>query len=269
LKEQEIDVLIACGALFFPIAVRACKGTHVKCICWEHTDPNTGSDYRFQRLARSYGAKRSSCNVVLTKRAQKFYEAHYPKARTVQIYNPIDHKVLENAGEYRPESKKIISVGRLTYQKYFQMAVEIAAEILPMHPDWQWDIYGDGEERQELEQLIAEKGLTEQMHLMGQVSDLYNRYREYAIMVMTSRYEGFPMSLLEGMGNGLPLVSFDIDTGPDEIIRDGENGYLIPASNRFILPLWDGRKKPQNRPADCWDCPAGSRNGPTRSWMNG
>ena len=61
------------------------------------------------------------------------------------------------------------------------------------------------------------------MHLMGQVSDLYARYREYSMMVMTSRYEGFPMSLLEGMGNGLPLVSFDINTGPDEIIRDGEN----------------------------------------------
>ena len=48
-------------------------------------------------------------------------------------------------------------------------------------------------------------------------------------MVMTSRYEGFPMTLLEGLGNGLPLISFDIPTGPSEIIEDGKNGFLIKA----------------------------------------
>ena len=65
------------------------------------------------------------------------------------------------------------------------------------------------------------------MHFCGQVTDLYNRYKEYSFMVMTSRYEGFPMTLLEGCGNSLPLVSFDIPTGPDEIIDDGENGFLL------------------------------------------
>lgn len=232
LRENDVDVLVACGALFFPIAVRACKGTKTKCLCWEHTDPNTGHDHRCQHLARSYGVKRSCCNVVLTMRAQKYYEKHFPKARTLQIYNPVDNKVLDHARKYDSETKKIISVGRLSYQKYFQMAIEVAAEILPDYPDWQWDIYGEGEQREELEQMILENGLSGQMHLMGQVNDIYDRYHQYAMMVMTSRYEGFPMSLLEGMGNGLPLVSFDINTGPDEIIRDGENGYLIPAFDK-------------------------------------
>lgn len=232
LQENNIDVLVACGALFFPICVRACRKIKTRCICWEHTNPATGSDYKFQNIARSYGAKRADCNVVLTERAQEFYQNHYPKCTVKHIYNPIDPQVLASAGEYSVDTKKIISVGRLCYQKYFQMAVSVATKVLPDHPDWQWDIYGEGEHRQELERLIAENGLHQQMHLLGQVNDLYDRYKQYAMMVMTSRYEGFPMSLLEGVGNGLPLVSFDINTGPSEIIRDEQNGYLIEAFNQ-------------------------------------
>lgn len=256
LAERHVDVLVACGALYFPVCVRACRGIKTKCICWEHTDPNTGSDYKFQSFARKYGANRADCNVVLTKRAQEFYQAHYRNGKIKQIYNPIDEQVLARAGEYRADTKKIISVGRLSYPKYFQMAIQVAAELLPQYPDWQWDIYGDGEQRQELAELILQKGLEKQMHLMGQVGDLYDRYGQYGIMVMTSRYEGFPMSLLEGMGNGLPLVSFNINTGPDEIIADGINGYLVEAfdqqkmENR-ILRLMEDAPLRQKMSAAC------------------
>lgn len=229
LTDNNIDVLVACGALYFPICVLACRGIKTKCICWEHTDPATGSDYRFQSFARSYGAKRADCNVVLTKRAQAFYQTHYPKCTVKHIYNPIDPQVLACEAGYSVDAKRIISVGRLCYQKYFQMAVSVAAQVLPNHSDWQWDIYGEGEDRRELERLIEEAGLQYQMHLQGQVNDLYDRYKQYSFMVMTSRYEGFPMTLLEGIGNGLPLVSFDVNTGPDEIITDGQNGYLVEA----------------------------------------
>lgn len=62
---------------------------------------------------------------------------------------------------------------------------------------------------------------------MGHHDDIYSVYTNYSILVMTSEFEGFPMSLLEGMCNGLPMVSFDVPTGPNEIIQDGHNGYLI------------------------------------------
>ena len=99
--------------------------------------------------------------------------------------------------------------------------------------------------------MIINSGLSEQMHLRGQVNNLYERYRDYSIMVMTSRYEGFPMTLLEGSGNGLPLISFDVPTGPNEIIEDGVNGFLISAfdeekmSEKIIMVMEDDvlRKK--------------------------
>lgn len=228
LKKNKIDVLVACGSLYFPVSVRACKWTNTKCVCWEHTNPNVASDYKFQKAARKYGACHSDCNVVLTKSAVQAYSEMFHTKNTVQIYNPLDARILECASDYNTTSKRIVSVGRLSYPKYFEMAIEIAAEVLPGRPEWSWDIFGEGEARTKLAALIHEKGLDDRMKLCGQVNDIYNRYKNYAVMVMTSRYEGFPMTLLEGLGNGLPLVSFDIATGPNEIIRNEENGYLIP-----------------------------------------
>lgn len=231
LKDNDIDVLIACGALFYPISVIACKGIKTKCICWEHSDPEGNNDHRGQYWARRFGIKRSDLNVVLTKRALKVFKEKYKAENTVQIYNPVDKAVFESAGEYNRESKKIISVGRLTYQKNFQAAVRIASKVLSANPDWEWDIFGKGEDLEELLEMTEAAGLQDRVHFKGQVSDLYDRYKEYGIMVMTSRYEGFPMTLLEGTGNGLPLISFDIPTGPSEIIDDGINGYLLSEGN--------------------------------------
>lgn len=231
LIDRDVDVLIACGALFFPISVRACKGIKTKCICWEHSDPQGNNDHKGQSFARKYGIKRSDLNIVLTKRALKVYQEKYKANNTIQVYNPIDPEVFRCAKGFNAESKKIISVGRLTYQKNFEAAVEVAANVLPQFPDWEWDVYGQGEDLDKLVTLTNKRGIEKQMHFMGQVSDLYNRYSDYSIMVMTSRYEGFPMTLLEGLGNGLPLISFDIPTGPDEIIDDGVNGFLLGSSD--------------------------------------
>lgn len=232
LCDENIDILIACGALYYPLSIMACKGTKVKCICWEHTNPATSSDYKFQNLCRKYAAKRCDRIVVLTKSADTYYRQNYPacQSKIAQIYNPIAIDAAKSE-LYNNESKKIISVGRLSYPKNFERLIAIAARVLPQHPDWSWDIYGDGELKVSLQDMIDWNKLSEQLTLKGQVSDLYNRYGAYAFMVMTSRYEGFPMSLIEGAANRLPLVSFDIPTGPNEIIIDGVNGYLIDQSS--------------------------------------
>lgn len=227
LNDNEIDVLIACGALYYPISVLACKGLRTKCICWEHSDPEGNNDHRGQYWARRFGIKRSDLNIVLTKQALKVYEEKYRVKNTVQIYNPVDEAVFMAASNYNPQSHKIISVGRLTFQKNFQVAVQIAAKVFRQFPDWEWDIYGKGEDYNELISLSNMEGISNQLHFMGQVDNLYERYSNYSMMVMTSRYEGFPMTLLEGSGNALPLISFDIPTGPREIIEDGINGFLI------------------------------------------
>lgn len=233
--KYQIDVLVACGALYFPVCVRAVNRTRVRCICWEHTAPKQNTDYRGQAMARLYGIKRSDLNIVLTRRALDIYINEYNAKNTIQIYNPVDDVIISHADEYRVDSKRIISVGRLSYPKNFQLAVRIASEVLPQNPDWSWDIYGQGEDYDELNCMIQNYGLGKQMKLRGQVNNLYELYNQYSFMVMTSRFEGFPMTLLEGMGNGLPLISFDIETGPNEIINNGMNGFIVPSGNSQLL----------------------------------
>ena len=232
LQEEEIDFLIACGALYYPLGIIACKGIKTRSICWEHTNPSVSCDYRFQNLCRRYAVRKCSHIVVLTRAAEQYYKNRYPvcNKKITQIYNPISNGATRSK-QYDINSRKIISVGRLSYQKNFERLISIATRILPRYPDWSWDIYGDGELKDSLQALIDKNSLGERLTLRGQVMNLYNRYSEYAFMVMTSRYEGFPMSLIEAASNRLPLVSFDVPTGPKEIISNGSNGFLIASGS--------------------------------------
>ena len=74
LREEEIDLLIACGALYYPLGIMACNGTKAKSICWEHTNPATSSDHKYQNLCRRYAVKRCRHMVVLTKSAEQYYK---------------------------------------------------------------------------------------------------------------------------------------------------------------------------------------------------
>ena len=209
------------------MGIISCRGTKTKCYCWEHTDPATAIDHKFQGWCRRYAVKCCDKLIVLTRAAQMYYldVLKMDSKRLLQIYNPVD----ECAGRsicYDETSKKILSVGRICYQKDFERLVEIAKHVLPNYPEWRWDVYGEGPMREKVQMKINEAGLEKQICLCGQVDDLYDRYKQYAFMVMTSRYEGFPMSLIEGQINRLPIISFDIPTGPSEIIT-GENGFLI------------------------------------------
>lgn len=227
LIKNDIDVLVACGVTFYPISIMAVRKTKAKCICWEHCNLMTTSDIDFEGLCRRIGAKKADLIVTLTKRDKNDYIQKYKVSKIQQIYNSVDPKILETENIYNPDTKKIISVGRLTYQKYFEKAVEIASLVLPKFPEYTWHIYGGGSRFESLQVLIDQAGLTGRLILEGQVGNVYDLYNEHSLMVMTSRYEGFPMVLLEGLGKNLPLVAFDVLTGPNEIIHNGENGYLI------------------------------------------
>lgn len=227
LKKNNIDILIACGALYYPISVMSCLGVKTKCICWEHSNAQNSKDHSFQLLARWIGAKNADLVITLTKHDKKGYIDKYHIDNVEQIYNPIDEKVFDYIHQYKVNSKKLLSVGRLSYQKNFEMLIDIAKEVLIENPSWTWDIYGEGELREQLQDKINDYGLESRLFLKGQVNNLYSLYNDYAMLVMTSRYEGFPMTLLEGMASGLPLISFDVLTGPNEIIENSVNGYLI------------------------------------------
>lgn len=228
LKENKIGILISCGTINYPLGILAVMGTSVKCICVEHTSPEVQSDHKFQALCRKIAVKKTDMMVTITDSARDYYikELGIHADRVCRIYNPVPEQYYQS-NCYQVSSRKIISVGRLSYPKNFSCLIDIAKVVLERHPDWCWDIFGEGEEQQQLQQKINDLGISDRIQLRGQVPDLLQRYGEYSFIVMTSRYEGFPMSLLEAAANRLPMVSFDIKTGPNEIIQDGVNGYLL------------------------------------------
>ena len=126
------------------------------------------------------------------------------------------------------DAKVIVAAGRLTPQKGFDMLLRAFAELAPRHPGWQLRIYGRGPLKAKLEDRIAELGLTGRARLMGFSSSIHRAFARSSIYVMSSKFEGFPMVLLEAMGCGLPPVSFDCPTGPGDIITHGRDGLLVP-----------------------------------------
>ncbi len=249
LKSENIDILVSCDSLFGPLGIISTFFTNIKLVYWDHTNFFEETSHDFKLISKKMTARFCDIVVPLTKRDEQNFKKHTKAKRIEQIYNPIDIKLEGLDHPYNTASKKIISVGRLKYQKNFTLLVDVAKIVLDKHPDYTWHIFGSGEEHQKIQDKIEENELVDRLILKGQSNELYTIYKEYSMMVMTSRYEGFPMTLLEGMGIGLPLVSFDIPTGPDEIITDGVNGFLIEAfdvpkmANRIIELINDDAKR--------------------------
>ena len=124
-------------------------------------------------------------------------------------------------------NNKCIAVGRLVYQKGFDRLIEIWKEVHKKYPEWKLTIYGDGPLKGKLNKMISECRLKDVIKICEPTKEIYEKYLESSILLMTSHYEGLPMVMLEAMEAGLPIVSFDFKCGPKDVIQEGENGFII------------------------------------------
>lgn len=125
------------------------------------------------------------------------------------------------------DAKVAIAAGRLTKPKGFDLLIAAWRDVAAAHPDWQLRIYGRGQAKRRLQRQINKAGLSEQVHLMGFSKALPERLAASSLFVMSSRFEGFSMVLLEAMACGLPVVSFDCPVGPAELVDHGVTGLLV------------------------------------------
>ena len=125
------------------------------------------------------------------------------------------------------DSNKIISVGRLEYQKGFDILLDVFKEVNRLYPLWTLHIYGEGTLREALSDQIKELGLESCVFLEGVTKSIDEKYRESAFCVVSSRFEGFPMTITEAMREGVPCVSFRCPNGPEDLISDGKDGILV------------------------------------------
>ncbi len=170
------------------------------------------------------------------------------RERAVVMPNPV--VVGEQDGKVSfSHPRNLIAVGRLVSQKGFDLLLESFREVASKHKEWGLTILGEGELRPQLEAMVERLGLSSRVSLGGRVENPFAWLRLADLFVMPSRFEGFPCSLCEAMACGLPAISFDCDSGPRDIIREGVDGLLVPPGNvqKLVTAMDELMSNPERR----------------------
>ena len=132
-------------------------------------------------------------------------------------------------------NKRAITVGRYNDAKGYEYLVKAWKYVNLYHPDWILDIYGSGELHDNVKEWIKDAQLENVMIMHEPTDDIMQKYMDSSICVISSRYEGFSMTIIEAMACGVPCVSFDCPFGPRNIIKNGEDGILVEYLNSQSL----------------------------------
>lgn len=165
--------------------------------------------------------------VLLTAQDFKAFKQKYPQANFHIIPNFIPEIPRQNVDYV---NKVVLSVGRFAKQKGFSRLIDIWQIIQQdlVFKGWKLIIVGDGELKLEIQEKIKTKNLQDSIILKPFTKEIEQEYLQASIYVMTSLFEGLPMVLIEAASFSLPQISFDINTGPSDIIENEKSGFLIP-----------------------------------------
>ena len=181
------------------------------------------ADGRMPRLI----AKTADAIMLQNREQAEFYPESYLKRISI-VPNPVAERFQTSRKEdYARQLTKICAVGRLHPQKNFPLLMSAVKALRAKYPQILLQIYGEGEERQNLEELIARENLSDVCCLMGRTSDVDTVLKETDLFVMSSDYEGMPNALIEAMATGVPCISSDCRTGPRSLIQEGRTGLLF------------------------------------------
>jgi len=219
MDKMSVVTLVATRWLPFPVIVS------------EHIDPRQMPPGGIWNLLRRWTYSWADAVVVLTKELREVLSEFVAENRLHVIPNPA-LPVKKNTDQTPPfelPSPFVVAMGRLSPQKGFEFLLEAFAGC--QHEEWSLVILGEGSERERLESLSSQLGISSRVYLPGRVNEPSIVMHRADLFVLSSRFEGFPMVILEAMSCGLPVISFDCPTGPNEIINDGVDGVLVPAKD--------------------------------------
>jgi glycosyltransferase involved in cell wall biosynthesis len=214
--------VILLGIGNFPIILAALlsKGDQLRTIGCMHTSYiSLGHIWKFLRWLL-YG--RLDVLVSLTHRDLLPLKKHNPNVRV--IHNPVTFYPDRAA---KLDTKLILAVGRMDWLKGYDLMLEVFERFCRKNHDWTLKVIGDGELKTDIEKFAREKGIANRITIEPATNNIEKEYMAASLYLMTSRSEGLPMVLLEAQACGLPVVAFDCETGPAEIVNHGIDGYLV------------------------------------------
>jgi len=238
------------------LAVAAARRLPCRVIASEHTHPPAqGLAPMWERLRR-WAYPRAHAVVALTTGTAEWLERNVPGAKVSVIPNAVRWPMERSEPVVPPPDRhgrcRLLAVGRLHPYKGFDVLLRAFAQLAPLYPDWDLVILGEGDEREALQATIEANGLGERVSMPGRVGNLADWYADADLYVLSSRVEGLSNTLIEAMASGLPVVAFDCETGPREIVRDGIDGVLVTPpedADALAAHLSDLMGRPQRRAA--------------------
>lgn len=238
LREVSPDLVLSFMDVTNVMVLLAVRGLGIPVVVAERTDPHRRSMKQPWHVLRHWSYRQASCVVAQTQHAMEYFSPSIRlRGRIIAnpVVVPIESCRPERSKNADRSSKVILAMGRLEMVKGFDSLIRAFASLAGRHPQWTLVIWGEGVERASLEKMVAEMGLVGRVNLPGLTNDPTEKMRNADLFVLSSRYEGFPNVLCEAMACGMPVVSFDCESGPSDIIHDGVDGLLVPAENIAAL----------------------------------
>jgi glycosyltransferase involved in cell wall biosynthesis len=213
------------------LAARGLPG--LRTIGTEHNFPPKAPMGIVRETARRYAYGQLSAVVALTSESASWLTSNTHARRVPVIPNAVCWPLSDNEPTIRPKDfcmpgrNILLAVGRLSTEKNFSTLIDMFSRLASRNPAWDLVILGDGPLHDALHSQVQAAGLEQRVLMPGRVGNMGDWYAQACLYVMSSHFEGFPNTLVEAMAYGLPVVSFDCDTGPRDIIRDDVDGFLV------------------------------------------
>lgn len=226
LKQYRPDIAIAFLTKVNTLTVLAAMGTGVPVIISERNNPRAQPASAFWRPLNRFAMARAAAIVMQTERICSELPMTLQR-RSIVIPNPCSPIGQPRMAPPEGEGVHLVAVGRLDPQKGFDLLLQAFKKIRCRHTDLKLTIFGEGSQREALEGLSKRLGIDDAVRFPGVTAHPGAWIEEGDIMVLSSRYEGFPNVVAEATVSGLPVVAFDCPYGPRELIEDGRNGMLV------------------------------------------
>lgn len=228
INTQKFDIVVGVNGLYSILVGMISDDIDSATIGWQHSTFNSYFNRRGKSL---YGLKEMGIEyyrklnevLVLTHFDKRDFDTSF-NIKSKVFYNPLPE--IEH-GFSNLSNNSLIFVGRLDFKhKGLEYLIEILKKVLENDKSIKCLIVGDGPDKEKLLKLIKRAKIGENVIFIGKSDNVYQYYESADVLLQTSRWEGFGMTIIEAMSCGLPVISFH-NYGPDEIIRDNKDGYLI------------------------------------------